>query len=310
MGLPVILSALHLASFFRPQAEKDPEKGEVQEDDQSGVGGGQHGEEERDLENELDEDGDLVNDPLEGPNRLHRVGSATHNTFFSSSMDEKGLPEYLENTQPWYKRIKSYVFPKEESAASLEKFVPNYRWTPIISGVVVPFSILLEIPGLTEHWYVRTEENDIVETKTNPAILDIGLAISMACALAANICLVMRFLEKRVKTVTLLTIVFLTVHGMSPNIHSQCALISTRHCKTTDLINIVAITIFGVEHRFDDGFTYGQSFWLTVCSTIASTITNVTVIVDYVRTPQFSRSGAYLFNKILRFSHLSQLSFA
>lgn len=217
MGLPVILSALHLASIFRPQAERDPEKGEEQEDDLSrvGDGDGQHGEEEHDLENELDEDGEPVDDPLEGQNRLHRVGSATHNTFFSSTMDEKGLPEYFENTQPWYKRIKSYVFPKEESAASLEKFVPNYRWTPIISGVVVPFSILLEIPGLTEHWYVRTEENDIVESKTNSAILDIGLAISMACALAANICLVMRFLEKRVKTVTLLTIVFLTVHGVS-----------------------------------------------------------------------------------------------
>ena len=68
-----------------------------------------------------------------------------------------------------------------------------------------------------------------------------------------------------------------------------------------DIINIICVTTFGVEHRFNDGFTYGQSFWLTVCSTIASTITNVTVIVDYVRTPQFSRSGAYLFNKILCF---------
>jgi potassium channel subfamily K, other eukaryote len=58
-----------------------------------------------------------------------------------------------------------------------------------------------------------------------------------------------------------------------------------------DIINIIAVTIFGVEHRFDDGFTYGQSFWLTVCSTIVSTITNVSVIVDYVRTPQFARSG-------------------
>jgi len=27
----------------------------------------------------------------------------------------------------------------------------------------------------------------------------------------------------------------------------------------TDIINIVAVTIFGVEHRFNDGFTYGQA---------------------------------------------------
>lgn len=58
-----------------------------------------------------------------------------------------------------------------------------------------------------------------------------------------------------------------------------------------DLINIVAVTVFGVQHRFNDGFTYGQSFWLTVCSTIASSITNITVILDYARTPDFARSG-------------------
>lgn len=211
MGLPVILSALHLASFLRPnQRDKDPEKGKVQQEERDGNGEGEH---EQDVDDDADDEDELGDDPLTGPHKLHRVGSATHNTFFSSSMDEKGLPEYFEQHQPWYKRIMSYVFPKEESEESLEKFVPNYRWTPIISGVVVPFSILLEIPGLTEHWYVRTEANNIVESKSNPPILDIGLAISMACALAANICLVMRFLEKRVKTVTLLTIVFLTVHG-------------------------------------------------------------------------------------------------
>lgn len=51
--------------------------------------------------------------------------------------------------------------------------------------------------------------------------------------------------------------------------------------------------MFGVEHRFNDGFTYGQSFWLTVCSTAASTITNVTIIVDFVRTPDFAHRGAF-----------------
>jgi len=58
-----------------------------------------------------------------------------------------------------------------------------------------------------------------------------------------------------------------------------------------DMINISAVTIFGVEHRFDDGFTYGQSFWFTVCSTIASTATNITLIIDYARTKDFVNSG-------------------
>lgn len=58
-----------------------------------------------------------------------------------------------------------------------------------------------------------------------------------------------------------------------------------------DVINIPSVTIFGVIHRFDDGFTYGQSFWLTVCSTIFSTATNITLIYDYLRTEDFEHSG-------------------
>jgi hypothetical protein len=37
----------------------------------------------------------------------------------------------------------------------------------------------------------------------------------MACALAANICLVARFLEKKVKVMTVGCIIFLTIHGKS-----------------------------------------------------------------------------------------------
>jgi potassium channel subfamily K, other eukaryote len=61
-----------------------------------------------------------------------------------------------------------------------------------------------------------------------------------------------------------------------------------------DLINIVAVTVFGVQHRFDDGFTYGQSFWMTVCSTIASSFTNATLIWDLCRTPDFNQSGGHI----------------
>ncbi|KAI0084730.1 hypothetical protein BDY19DRAFT_997463 [Irpex rosettiformis] len=276
MGLLAILSVLHLASILqRRQAEGDPEKGEVREE--NGEGRGRQGDQEgHNPENEADGDEDLTEDPLSGPHRLHRIDSATGDTFFSTSVDDKGLHEFIEKNQPWYQRVRYYIFPKEESEESLEKFAPNYRWTPIISGVIIPFSILLEIPGLTEHWYIRTEGNSIVEVKPNPAILDVALAISMAFALAANICLILRFLERRVKAMTLLTILFLTIH---------------------DIINIVVVTIFGVQHRFNDGFTYGQSFWLTVCSTSVSSITNITLIVDYIRTPQFSRSGSGLTRK-------------
>ncbi|KDQ60083.1 hypothetical protein JAAARDRAFT_32466 [Jaapia argillacea MUCL 33604] len=98
----------------------------------------------------------------------------------------------------------------------------------------------------------------------------------MACALVANLCLIARFMEKRVKAMTLLAIFALTVH---------------------DIINVTAVTIFGIEHRFDDGFTYGQAFWLTLCSTIASVMTNISLVVDLVRTTDFSKSGSGLTHK-------------
>jgi hypothetical protein len=64
------------------------------------------------------------------------------------------------------------------------------------------------------------------------------------------------------------------------------------HCSfQLDIINIVTVTVFGVEHRFNDGFTYGQAFWMTVCSTSVSSFVNVTLIVDLVQTQDFSNSG-------------------
>ncbi|KAL0579653.1 Potassium channel [Marasmius crinis-equi] len=175
----------------------------------------------------------------------------------------------------WYHKFKAFIFPPT-SDSDIDSVVPNYRITPIISGLVIPFSILLEIPGLTEHWYIRTEDNLTVETKPNTMVLNVGLGLSMACALIANVALVTRFLEKHVHRMTLTCVVALTIH---------------------DIINITAVTIFGIEHRFDDGFTYGTSFWMTLCSTIASTFTNATLIVDVVRTPDFSNSGSGLSRK-------------
>ncbi|OCH88377.1 voltage-gated potassium channel [Obba rivulosa] len=189
----------------------------------------------------------------------------------SATFSLKRYPSFSSYSS-WASRVRSFLFPENES----DRFIPNYRWTPIVSGVVIPFSILLEIPGLTERWYVRTENNKTVETRRNPVILDVGMAFSMACALIANICLVMRFLERRVLAMTILCIIFLTIH---------------------DIINIIAVTTFGIEHRFDDGFTYGQSFWITLCSTIASTFTNVTLVYDLVRTPNFAASGSGLTRK-------------
>lgn len=64
-----------------------------------------------------------------------------------------------------------------------------------------------------------------------------------------------------------------------------------------DIINIAVVTTFGVIHRFDDGFTYSQAFWMTVCSTIASVTTTITLLFDYFLTPNFAKSGSGLTRK-------------
>ncbi|KAI1797989.1 hypothetical protein LXA43DRAFT_1105991 [Ganoderma leucocontextum] len=205
--------------------------------------------------------------------RIRRVYSDVTHTALSGRSSSEDLSQ---STPSFFKRFKDYVWPSDAELVDLDNYVPNYRWIPIVSGTILPLSILLEIPGLTDKWYVKTEDNQIVAAQPNPAILDIGVAFSMACVAIANLMLILRFLEKRVKTVTLLCVCFLTVH---------------------DVINIIIITVFGVQHRFDDGFTYGQAFWSTLCSTAISSITNVLLIVDFVRTPEFAKRGLGLTRK-------------
>jgi len=94
-----------------------------------------------------------------------------------------------------------------------ESYAPRYRSLPVVSGVVMPLSVLLEIPGLTEDWYIRTEANKTIDRKPNTAILTTGLAISMLFGILANLCVICRFMERRVKTMTILCIIFLTIHG-------------------------------------------------------------------------------------------------
>ncbi|KAF8729123.1 potassium channel, partial [Rhizoctonia solani] len=186
-------------------------------------------------------------------------------------------------------RIKDYLW-GQEADESRGEYTPNFRWTPILSGVIIPFAILLEIPGFTEHWYIRTIGNKTVETQDNSKILDAGLAISMASAVVANVALITRFLERRVRLATFVAIGGLVIH---------------------DIINIIAVITFGVVHGVDDGFTYGQAFWMTVCSTIASVITTVSLIYDWIRTPDFARSalGAMCYSFIMDLSFQNGLYF-
>ncbi|GAA6036322.1 hypothetical protein JCM8097_001666 [Rhodosporidiobolus ruineniae] len=150
------------------------------------------------------------------------------------------------------------------------------RTLPILSGLVCPFSVLLDIPGLTTRWYVRTDDHVVIETQPNPAILDIGLAISLALGVLANLALILRFLEHRPRLCTWISMLSLSLH---------------------DIINVTAVTAFAVVHAVDDGFTYGSAFWLTVASTAMSMVCNVTLILDLVFTKDFDKKGSGLTEK-------------
>jgi len=126
-------------------------------------------------------------------------------TVSSSTFSRPSLPR-------WLVKIKEVLFASHDDHDH-DDFVPNYRTLPIISGSLIPFSILLEIPGLTEHWYVRMDGNQVVESRPNPPLVIVAMSFSMALALLANAALVYRFLERRVKASTIVCIIALTLHG-------------------------------------------------------------------------------------------------
>ncbi|KAF8122573.1 hypothetical protein EV363DRAFT_1274492 [Boletus edulis] len=168
-----------------------------------------------------------------------------------------------------FSRILSTIFPSPNNEEEIHAYIPHYRVLPILSGTIIPFCILLDIPGLTADWYARPS-GSTTAAKYNPPLLEVGIALGLVCAVLANMCLVVRFLERRIKTMTILCAVFLSIH---------------------DTINVAALAAFGATK---DGYTFSQAFWLTLCSTIVSMFTNVTLIIDLIMTPDFKRSGSGL----------------
>lgn len=64
-----------------------------------------------------------------------------------------------------------------------------------------------------------------------------------------------------------------------------------------DIINIVALAVFGAVHAVDDGFTFSEAYWMTLCSMIASVVVTLSLVFDYVHTPGFKNAGSGLSSK-------------
>ncbi|SPO26937.1 related to TOK1 - Voltage-gated, outward-rectifying K+ channel protein of the plasma membrane [Ustilago trichophora] len=150
------------------------------------------------------------------------------------------------------------------------------RKTPIFSGLVAPFSIVLEVPGLTSKWYAKIDENGIVERFVdNPTILTVGLAISLSAAVVANAAIIFRFLEVlRPRQSIALAIAGFVLH---------------------DVINVVALATFGgIYGPKHDGLSLSASYWMVCASTITSILVTISLIADYVRTNDFRHAGSGL----------------
>ena len=190
-------------------------------------------------------------------------------TFGTTPSGESSSPEKNPAKPGLFSRLKAIIFPPHDE----NEHYSNHRILPVVSGLVIPFSILLEIPGLTDSWYIRTDQNVVVESRPNPISVDVLLGISMFFAVVANLSLICRFLEKGpVLATTLTTIASLTIHGNATLLNSACDYVSC----FIDLVNIVVLAVFGVQHRFNDGFTYGHAFWMTGTSALSESLVALT----------------------------------
>lgn len=211
---PFLPAAALLAHFF-PSGDHPPERG-LESGDQDPEKGSPPDDQERheednpeeieDLE-DLEDDDDRDEGQQDSPQPRQGVPLTSTATFTSSitNFSRPTLPQCLV-------KIKDAMF---GSRKENEQVIPNYRRTPLISGSLIPFAILLEIPGLTVAWYVRTSGNQTVESRKDPPLILISISISLALAILANIALLCRFLERHVKRNTIICIVALTVHGKS-----------------------------------------------------------------------------------------------
>ncbi len=211
MPLPLLSAAFltHILASKDPSDESSSSAGQDEAFGGDSDDGGDAEQEGEELDN-FDENGEI--DMREGAENERRSGrgvpltsTGTMSSFSTSNFPRPSLPGWLVKT-------KEFMFCSQDGGDS-EEFLPNYRRAPLISGSLIPFSILLEIPGLTQPWYVRTYGHQTVEARPNPPWVIASMSISIALAVLANIALIYRFLERRVKRNTVICIIALTLHG-------------------------------------------------------------------------------------------------
>ncbi|CAH7667120.1 hypothetical protein BY996DRAFT_4581032 [Phakopsora pachyrhizi] len=135
------------------------------------------------------------------------------------------------------------------------------RVAPLLAGIGVSFSLLIEIPVLTRQCYMLPTEIP----------LNAGLLISLFLVILANASLIFRYFECRVQLSTFLAIGTLTLH---------------------DIINIIILIYLGLKD-----YSYPKIGWMMLASTIVSVACNISLVVDYVFVENFQAKGSGLTTK-------------
>ena len=196
MGLlPIVLASFLVFRRDQERSEvlEDPEKVRRDAEPAANDNDSAQGSEPQDA----DED-EHVHEGLSPPGRRATFGTST------------APPEKVPAKPGLLPKPKTVAFPLQEE----NKPLAGHRILPVISGLVVPFAILLEISGLTDSWYIRTNRNVVVESLPNPTSIRVMLTTSILFAVVANVSLIFRFLERApVLVTTLIAMASLTVHG-------------------------------------------------------------------------------------------------
>ncbi|KAI0221122.1 Potassium channel [Massospora cicadina] len=159
--------------------------------------------------------------------------------------------------------------PKAPSIISVN--YDELRFLPMLVGAISPVSIIMSLPPLTGNWVI-----DGVERKSLKSLpLVITLSFAVAFLLIANLCLLFRFMERRIVLNTFLSIYGYLLHAclmFFPLIHFY-------------------IKKLGSNEKLSGDFYVG------VCVSVISLVSALFLVIDYFRHNRLRLKGSGISNK-------------
>ncbi|WWD16124.1 hypothetical protein CI109_100549 [Kwoniella shandongensis] len=132
------------------------------------------------------------------------------------------------------------------------------KYCPLVSAILAPLSTLMDIPALSQHWYIRDGVAQ-PDFKTSIVLSAIGLALNVI----ANVLLVVRFSSKAPFWVN----------------HSTKWSLLFWILKT--VVAVANLITFGILSRNQPAYSYSEGFWCAVVSVIVAGIISITLTLHY-----------------------------